>query len=202
MMLLKGSRAYAQYETMIDLDRSSEHRSKPSPTDFGPLSMGYFCQATPRPCPRPFPRDRFKRSLVLWRDKGLSTKPGARRHGRTDDLGTEITEQAWRDWRTIFCLHALSALCLPLTGINLSAWLLWKSTYFINPPEALGPHADLPDKTSSRTSFTSTTHGTTDGGCLTFYVRSDPERHRMRVRQQSQLAVLVRSDDSWHAVSR
>jgi hypothetical protein len=89
-----------------------------------------------------------------------------------------------------------------LTGFDLSTAPLEVNVFHYPPGGLLGAHADLRDKIVTHVLYFNQSWNDEDGGCLSILRSSDP---RDIVKTVSPVvgnsAVLVRSDDSWHAVS-
>ncbi|EQM70304.1 2OG-Fe(II) oxygenase family protein [Pseudomonas tohonis] len=90
-----------------------------------------------------------------------------------------------------------------LTGLDLSQSPLEVNVFHYGPGANLGPHPDLADKLVTHILYFNETWRPSDGGCLQILGSSDPGSI---VREVAPIvgnsAVLVRSNNSWHAVSR
>jgi hypothetical protein len=104
-----------------------------------------------------------------------------------------------RDFLSLEYRNALSAL----TGCDLSDLPLEVNIFHYGPGASLGAHADLPDKVVTHVLYFNDTWDPDNGGCLSILREKDKSTV---VAQIPPLAgnsvVLVRSDNSWHAVSR
>ena len=90
-----------------------------------------------------------------------------------------------------------------LTGMDLRELPLEINVFHYGRSAWLGPHVDLKDKLVTHVLYFNDTWDERDGGCLTILRSSnmnDAEKVILPVVGNS--AVLVRSENSWHAVSR
>ncbi|NWA02618.1 2OG-Fe(II) oxygenase [Pseudomonas gingeri] len=104
-----------------------------------------------------------------------------------------------RDLRSPAYRQALGTL----TGVDLSQAPMEVNLFHYGPGANLGPHPDLSDKVVTHILYFNETWDPRYGGCLQILNSRDPDSV---VKEISPLvgnsAVLVRSDTSWHAVSR
>ena len=89
-----------------------------------------------------------------------------------------------------------------LTRCDLSNAPLEVNVFRYGPQALLGPHPDLPDKVATHVAYFNRTWDVRDGGCLTILGSSAADDVVAELAPiVGNSAVLVRSDDSWHAVS-
>jgi SM-20-related protein len=90
-----------------------------------------------------------------------------------------------------------------LTGRDLTTVPIEANVFHYGPGAHLGPHADLQDKIVTHVLYFNQSWSQEDGGCLCILRSTDPTDVATRVTPiVGNSAVLVRSDHSWHAVSR
>lgn len=106
-------------------------------------------------------------------------------------LGRDLISAEYRD--------AMSTL----TGMDLSRCLMEANIFHFGPGCSLGPHKDLPSKLVTHVFYFNATWNAADGGCLSILRSSDPaDREAEILPVVGNSCVLVRSESSWHAVSR
>jgi len=90
-----------------------------------------------------------------------------------------------------------------LTGRDLSSVPIEVNVFHYGPGARLGPHADLKDKIVTHVLYFNRDWNRDDGGCLSVLRSKDPNDVAARIAPTvGNSVVLVRSDNSWHAVSR
>lgn len=88
------------------------------------------------------------------------------------------------------------------SGCELSSALLEVNAFHYGPGASLGPHPDLPEKLVTHVLYFNDQWNVEDGGCLTILRSRDAASAIAVVPPLAGNSVLlVRSDDSWHAVS-
>jgi hypothetical protein len=105
-------------------------------------------------------------------------------------LGREFLSRRYRD--------AMSSL----TGFDLNTALLEVNVFHYGSRSRLGPHVDLPDKLVTHVLYFNESWDKEDGGCLRILRSSDPDDTFAELPPIiGSSVVLVRSLNSWHAVS-
>jgi hypothetical protein len=90
-----------------------------------------------------------------------------------------------------------------LTGCDLTTAPIEVNVFHYGPRACLGPHPDLEDKLVTHVLYFNDSWGRDDGGCLCILRSSDPNDLAAEIEPLvGNSAVLVRSEKSWHAVSR
>jgi hypothetical protein len=90
-----------------------------------------------------------------------------------------------------------------LTGRDLTLVPMEVNVFHYGPGAHLGPHADLKDKIVTHVLYFNPSWDQEDGGCLSILRSTDPTDAAARIAPiVGNSAVLVRSENSWHAVSR
>ena len=98
---------------------------------------------------------------------------------------------------------AYRAAMSSLTGHDLTAVPVEVNAFHYGPGACLGPHLDLPDKLVTHVLYFNPSWNQEDGGCLTLLRSGDSTDVAASVAPLvGNSAVLVRSEKSWHAVSR
>jgi Rps23 Pro-64 3,4-dihydroxylase Tpa1-like proline 4-hydroxylase len=90
-----------------------------------------------------------------------------------------------------------------LTGCDLTIVPMEVNVFHYGPGGSLGPHPDLPDKLVSHILYFNPSWDRQYGGCLNILRSADMADTAAEIAPiVGNSVVLVRSDDSWHAVSR
>lgn len=90
-----------------------------------------------------------------------------------------------------------------LTGRDLTAAPVEVNVFHYGPGACLGPHLDLPSKRVTHVLYFNRAWNAADGGCLDILRSGDPADIAAAILPLvGNSSVLVRSDRSWHAVSR
>jgi lipopolysaccharide transport system ATP-binding protein len=151
-----------------------------------------------------FPRDRFK--IVKGYDSEKDYAYHARAligMGSTTIAHAEGLSPAWRQLAADLLSRRYRMAMTRLTGIDLSQVRMEVNVFHYGPGAWLGPHVDLPDKIVTHVLYFNPSWNVADGGCLSILRSSDMSDSACAVPPiVGTSAVLVRSDKSWHAVSR
>jgi Rps23 Pro-64 3,4-dihydroxylase Tpa1-like proline 4-hydroxylase len=187
---------------MLDLNRISQQPLETDPYRWAVIDK-LFSRPDAKALAKTFPHDHFKLQSYYGGDKDSEYEAralvgmGEHRIWRPETLST-----AWQALANNFLTPAYRAALSSLTGINLNDAPLEVNVFHYPPGGLLGAHADLTDKIVTHVLYFNRSWNDEDGGCLTILRSSDPGDI---VRTVSPIvgnsAVLVRSDDSWHAVS-
>ena len=123
--------------------------------------------------------------------------------GRTAVSYRERLSDAWQQLADDFLSPAYRTALAELTGCDLSKALLEVNVFHYGPGASLGPHPDLPDKIVTHVLYFNRNWNNRDGGCLTVLRSKSPASIAAEISPViGNSAVLVRSDKSWHAVSK
>ena len=151
-----------------------------------------------------FPRDNFKTVSGYGGEKDYEYEARAlidmERHTiqHPDELSDEWLELA-HDLLSPAYREAMSTL----TGCDLSAAPLEVNVFHYGPGASLGPHPDLPDKLVTHIIYFNQSWNRQDGGCLSILKSADATSIFAEIEPLvGNSAVLLRSANSWHAVSR
>ncbi len=150
-----------------------------------------------------FPRDHFKRVADHAGEKEFEYEIRCliRMGERSMSRGKRLSS-AWRALANELLSPAYCSAMSSLTGIDLSRALLEVNVFQYPPGGSHGAHPDHRDKIVTHVMYFNESWNNDDGGCLTILRSSDPTDIAMSVSPiVGNSAVLVRSNDSWHAVS-
>ena len=187
---------------MIDFQRIATYSLETEPYRWAAID-GLFSPADAANLAATFPRDHFKRLADYAGEKDFEYESRAL-IGMNEQTISRVAElsEAWQalgrdllssDYRT-----ALSAL----TGFDLSTAALEVNVFHYPPGGSLGAHPDLRDKIVTHVLYFNESWNDEEGGCLTILRSSDPTQVTRRISPVvGNSAVLVRSDNSWHAVT-
>jgi hypothetical protein len=188
---------------MIDLSQIARHRLQTQPYVWAEIN-NLFSPDDAAALAASFPVDHFKtvdgydgekdyvyeaRELIAMGGSGASHAKGL--SASWARLARDLLSPAYR--------KAMSVL----TGIDLARVPLEVNVFHYGPGASLGAHADLKDKIVTHVLYFNSSWNQEDGGCLSILRSKDPTDIAARVTPiVGNSAVLVRSDHSWHAVSR
>jgi SM-20-related protein len=151
-----------------------------------------------------FPRDHYK--LVSGDDgeKIYEYEARALIHMGADSIAhRRELSTAWQGLAQDFLSSAYRAAVSSLIGCDLTAALLEVNVFHYGPGASLGPHRDLPEKIVTHVLYFNRSWNDNDGGCLTILCAKDPTAIAAAIAPVvGNSVVLVRSDQSWHAVPR
>ena len=151
-----------------------------------------------------FPRDHFKTVKGYDGEKGYEYESrslismGAGKASRP-----EFLSHAWRRLADDLLSPAYREAMSGLTGGDLAELPIEVNVFHYGRSAWLGPHVDLKDKLVTHVLYFNEAWDEGDGGCLTI-LRSADMNDSVKVIPPliGNSVVLVRSDNSWHAVSR
>jgi len=187
---------------MIDLNRISQHRLETEPYRWAVID-GLFSPADADGLAATFPRDHFKRLADYGGEKDFEYEARSLiGMGEQSIARPKKLSSPWRALANDFLSPAYRAAMSSVTGCDLCTAPFEVNVFHYPPGGSLGAHLDLRDKIVTHVLYFNPSWNDADGGCLSILRSSDP---RDMVRTVSPVvgnsAVLVRSDDSWHAVS-
>jgi SM-20-related protein len=114
----------------------------------------------------------------------------------------EFLAEPWQRLAADFLSPGYRDALSALTGIDLSAAPLEVNVFHYGPGASLGAHTDLPDKVVTHVLYFNESWQVENGGCLTVLRSKDPASAVAVIPPiVGNSAVLVRSTQSWHAVS-
>jgi SM-20-related protein len=165
---------------------------------------GLFSPAAAASLAGTYPHDRFKRIAASGGEKDYEYE--ARNligMGATTVSHPERLSQAWRELGRDLLSPAYREVMSTLTGRDLRHAQLEVNVFHYGPGASLGAHRDLPEKLVTHVFYFNRTWNRGDGGCLGILRSSDPNDLAAEVEPLvGHSAVIVRSETSWHVVSR
>jgi hypothetical protein len=151
-----------------------------------------------------FPRDHFKTVKGYDGEKGYEYESrslvmmGANVASRPEYLSV-----SWRRLAEDLVSNDYREAMSRLTGMDLSTLPVEINVFHYGRSAWLGPHVDLHDKLVTHVLYFNDAWNESDGGCLTILRSGDMnDAEKVILPLIGNSVVLVRSDNSWHAVSR
>jgi len=188
---------------MIDLTRITRHTLETQPYEWAEVG-GLYSPQDAAALAASFPRDHFKTVVGYDGEKDYVYEAraliamGAGTVSRPEELS-----EAWLALAHDLLAPAYRAALSSLTGQDLSAVPMEANVFHYGPGACLGPHLDLRDKLVTHVLYFNPVWNVEDGGCLTVLRSGDSTDIAADIAPIiGNSAVLVRSDRSWHAVSR
>ena len=188
---------------MIDLTQIARHRMQTQPYAWAAIG-NLFSPGDTDALAASFPRDHFKTVAAYGGEKDYEYEARALiAMGSSAISYPEQLSEAWsglaRDLLSPAYRNAMSLL----TGCDLTTALLEVNVFHYGPGASLGPHPDLADKIVTHVIYFNRSWNNKDGGCLTILRSADSTDVAAEIAPLAGTsAVLVRSENSWHAVSR
>jgi SM-20-related protein len=191
-----------RHGTMIDLNRISTQQLETEPYRWAIIN-GLFSAGDAEALAATFPHDGFKRHSYYGGDKDSEYDARALvGMGEQSISGLEKLSSTWRALASDFLSTAYRAAISSLTGLDLSAVSLEVNVFHYPPGGLLGAHVDLCDKIVTHVIYFNHSWNDDEGGCLAILRSPDPRDIVTTVSPVvGNSAVLVRSDNSWHAVA-
>ncbi len=151
-----------------------------------------------------FPRDKFKTVKGYDGEKGYEYVSRSLIHmGADSPSHPDGLSPAWRQFASDLLSAAYRAAMIKLTGRDLSACVMEVNVIHYGPGAWLGPHLDLKEKIATHVFYFNESWDRNDGGCLAILGSSDPSDIVAEINPiVGSSALIVRSDHSWHTVSR
>jgi Rps23 Pro-64 3,4-dihydroxylase Tpa1-like proline 4-hydroxylase len=193
----KGARS-----RMINLNRISQHKLETEPYRWARID-GLFSPADAEALATTYPHDHFKRLSARGGEKDYDYEARSliRMGADTPSFSTELSA-AWRSFAADLLSPAYRNSMSLLTGCDLAHAPLEVNVFHYGPGASLGAHPDLPDKIITHVFYFNEPWNPKDGGCLSILRSSDARDIAAEVPPLvGTSAVIVRSDNSWHAVA-
>lgn len=151
-----------------------------------------------------FPCDKFKKVAGYDGEKGYEYFSRSLIHmGAAEPSHVEGLSPSWRELAYDLLSPAYRQAMSRLTGRDLSESPLEVNAVHYGPNCWLGPHVDLKEKIVTQILYFNDEWNRKDGGYLEILNSSDPSSGAAEAMPLvGNSAVLVRSDNSWHAVAR
>jgi len=188
---------------MINLAQIRHHRLETDPYEWAAVG-NLFSPEDAASLSATYPCDRFK--LVAGYDKEKGYEYEARAligMGAGTAAHPEELSEAWRQLAAELCSAEYRAAMSALTGRDLMHVPIEVNVFHYGPGAALGPHKDLADKLVTHVLYFNRSWNTATGGCLRILRSQDPADVKAEIPPiVGYSAVIVRSDKSWHEVTR
>jgi SM-20-related protein len=187
---------------MIELNRISRTRLETEPYRWAAIDK-LFSPEDAAALAATFPRDHFKRLAQYDGQKDFEYEIRCLiRMGELSLSRARYLSGPWRALANALLSPPYRTAMASLTGIDLSIAPLEVNVFHYPPGGSHGAHPDHRDKIVTHVIYFNESWNDDDGGCLTILRSSDLRDVAMTVSPLvGNSAVLVRSDDSWHAVS-
>ena len=187
---------------VIDLSRIARSQLETEPYRWAAVS-GLFAAADAAALAATFPDDHFKRVADHAGEKKHEYQVRSLIRMSAQSISAEKQlSSAWQALARDFLSPAYRNAMSGLIGIDLSAAELEVNVFHYPPGGLHGAHTDHRDKIVTHVLYFNESWNDDDGGCLLILKSSDIQQSVTRVSPLvGNSAVLVRSDDSWHAVS-
>lgn len=188
---------------MLDLNRISASRLETEPYRWATIDQ-LFSPQDAAALAATFPQDHFKRIATYDGQKDVEYEIRSLiRMGEESITNERQLSAIWRALANDFLSPAYREAMSSLTGLNLSHAPLEVNVFHYHLGGSQGAHPDHRDKIVTHVLYFNESWNDDDGGCLTILRSSEPRDIATTVSPLvGNSAVLVRSDDSWHAVSR
>jgi SM-20-related protein len=188
---------------MIDLTRIEQQKLETQPYEWAFVN-GLFAPHDGAALIASYPREHFK--TLSGSDGEKSWEYEARSligmAANTPSHAEELSP-AWRQLADDLLSPAYRAAMTRLTGRDLTTVAMEVNVFHFGPGSWLGPHVDLKDKIVTHVFYFNESWNKVDGGCLTILRSSKMSDVVTEVAPIiGNSSVIVRSDKSWHAVSR
>ena len=187
---------------MIDLAAIERHRLMTEPFEWVAVG-GVLARRDARALAATYPHDDFKTVEGYDSDRGWSYESRALIHlGSHDVAGRDGLSAAWRRFADALLSPGYRAAMSRLTGRDLVASPMEAYVCHFGPGASQGPHRDLPEKIVTRVFYFNRSWNRADGGCLRILRSRDVSDVEAEIPPiAGDCAVIVRSENSWHAVS-
>jgi Rps23 Pro-64 3,4-dihydroxylase Tpa1-like proline 4-hydroxylase len=188
---------------MIDVNRIAESRLESEPFRWAKIDR-LFKPTDAARLAQTYPSDHYKLVRGYGGEKDYEYEARALIAMGADTIVHEShLSDEWRRLAEDFLSREYRDALSALTGRDLSASPLEVNVFHYGPGASLGAHADLPDKVVTHVLYFNDSWDPRNGGCLSI-LRAKDERTVVAEIPPivGNSVVLVRSDDSWHAVSR
>ncbi len=188
---------------MIDLNRL-----KPEALSHEPYRWAFIDHLfSPADCPalvKTFPRDHFKTVEGYDGEKGYQYEARSLiAMGEQSPTRAQCLSRAWKHLAEDLLSPAYRDSMSRLTGVDLADLPIEANVFHYGRSAWLGPHVDLADKVMTHVFYFNEVWHESDGGCLTILSAGDMARVVKTIPPLvGNSVVVVRSENSWHAVSR
>jgi hypothetical protein len=165
---------------------------------------GLFSTRAAQALVRTYPRDNFKTVKGYDNEKGCEYEARALiRMNATSPSFPERLSDAWRKLADDLLSPSYRVAMTRLTGHELSAAPMEAYVCHYGPGAWLGPHLDLKEKIVTHVLYFNKRWKREDGGCLNILQSGDGSDKFAEIAPTvGNSSVLIRSENSWHSVSR
>ena len=188
---------------MIDLKKISNHRLQTTPFSWAQIS-GLYTPEDAKALADTYPHDHFKTVFGYGGEKDYEYE--ARQliaMGTHQAVNPQALSPQWLALVDSLCSMPYRQALSELTGLDLTQVPMEANLFHYGPGANLGPHPDLSDKLVTHILYFNETWNPDNGGCLEILSSADPTHIVAKVAPiVGNSAVLVRANDSWHAVSQ
>ncbi|MDB5575199.1 MAG: oxidoreductase [Bradyrhizobium sp.] len=187
---------------VIDLSRISRSQLETEPYRWAAVS-GLYSTADAAALAATFPNDHFKRVADHAGEKKHEYQVRSLIRMSAQSISNERQlSSAWQALAHDFLSQAYRSAMSKLIGVDLSDAHLEVNVFHYPPGGIHGAHTDHRDKIVTHVLYFNESWNDDDGGCLLILKSSDVREIVTRISPLvGNSVVLVRSDDSWHAVS-
>lgn len=189
-------------DTMLNVERIRTAELNSQPFAWAQIDQ-LFAPHDAQALAQTYPRDHFKTVSGYGGEKDYLYEARALKPMGSDAIAhAEHLSDAWLRLARDLGSPAYRAALSHLTGRDLSTAPMEVNVFHYGPGSSLGAHPDLSDKVVTHILYFNETWNRADGGCLTILHANDVDAVSAVIEPRvGNSAVLVRSDDSWHAVS-
>src|SRR4051812_20892448 len=187
---------------MIDLTKLTPDALAREPYNWAFVD-GLFSPADASALARTFPRDHFKTIGGYDGEKGFQYEARSLvGMGATEATHAGRLSEPWRRLTAELLSGEYRAAVSRVTGLDVSGLWMEANVSHYGERAWLGPHVDLEDKVVTHVFYFNEVWDELDGGCLTVLSSGDmKDVVKIVAPRVGNSAVLVRSQNSWHAVS-
>jgi Rps23 Pro-64 3,4-dihydroxylase Tpa1-like proline 4-hydroxylase len=188
---------------MLNIDRIATHALQTEPFRWAMVDQ-LFAHADAAALADTFPRDHFKKVMGYDGEKGYEYAARSLVHmGATQPSFADALSDSWRRLAEDLLSAEYRAALTRLTGTDLTRAPMEINVVHYGAGAWLGPHLDLREKIVTQVFYFNTSWNVDDGGCLNILRSSTPTDIAATIAPiVGNSVVLVRSDKSWHTVSR
>jgi hypothetical protein len=198
-----GRRRQKRRRQLINLDHIGHHRLETDPYRWAAIK-DLFNPADAALLSATYPCDHFK--LVASHDGEKEYRYEAR---ALIEMGANLVaypddlSDAWRALAGDLLSPEYRAAMTALTGYDLTRAPMEANVFHYGPGGTLGAHKDLPEKLVTHVLYFNRSWNSADGGCLRILRSADCNDLVAEIQPiVGNSSVIVRSENSWHAVSR
>lgn len=188
---------------MIDFERISLHHLNTDPFEWAAID-GLYQADDASALAATYPCDHFKLVSAVGGEKDYAYEARALiGMGESTVTYADELSDAWRALAADLVSPEYRAAIASLTGCDVTHLPMEVNVFHYGPGCSLGAHRDLPEKLITHVLYFNRSWDNAQGGCLSILRSSDPADLAAQVSPVvGNSAVIVRSDCSWHAVSR